>query len=896
MNTLHRLLVSATATLPCWVADPTLFAQRGDRAGHEMDPPPAHWKIPAAPVVTADRALATFAVPEGFRVELVAAEPVIHDPVALVFDGNGRLWVAEMRGYMAAIDGKGEEKPVGRVSVLEDTDGDGRIDRHAVFVDGIVMPRAVALTDADRTLVYADELSLHAVEILEDGQGGLPRAGKTAMIASDYAKGGNPEHKPNGFRHALDNWFYSAKSDVRYRHRNGEWLTEKTEFRGQWGIDEDDRGRLFTNTNSNAVLAEEVPPGVTVRNPNHAFTSRVSTKMNDQRLHPSRINPGVNRGYMQGVLDEEGYLTKPTAASGLSVYRGDQFPAEFHGNLFINEPGANLVKRGILTEKDGRFTIEPADADREFFTSTDERSRIVNSYTAPDGTLYLVDFYRGILQHAAYMTTFLRRQVEERGLDKPVGLGRVWRIVHEGKPRGAAPRMHEESSAELVKHLEHPNGWWRETARRLIVERGGEEAVPALREAISGTPEAAIHAVWALEGLGKLTAEDVAAASQAGPEVFAQAVRASESLAGDEAATARLLKTFEEHESDATAAPPLRRQLLASLGVFAAGPSAQTRKAAHGQLHRLADSATSDREEAKLCRDLALSGLGGGEADFLQYLLAEDAGNALREPLIAAVVKAGGSAEVSAMEKSIFSNEKLPAETVAAAAKEMAQAAAKLRRGPLATELLASAGENDALVGAVADGLLAGKKAVGSKFKPMMLKARPGTFDMAVAKLDKKKRESLETLFDFSGAEEVSYLKTEADRKQFESGREHYARLCFACHQPTGLGQSFLAPPLVDSEWVLGSKSRLIGIVLDGVAGPITVDGKEYKVPEIQPEMPGIRANPDFTDEHIAAILTYVRNEWGNAAPTVSTEEVKAYREKNAARSPQTEEELKKIE
>ncbi|MCB1087010.1 MAG: dehydrogenase, partial [Verrucomicrobiae bacterium] len=324
-----RLVAIASAIVPCWIADPTLFAQRGDREGHDMAPPPADWKIPPAPVVTADAAAKTFALPEGFHIELVAAEPLIHDPVALAFDGNGRIWVVEMRGYMPDIDGHGEDLPTGRISVLVDEDGDGKADRHTVFLDKLVMPRAVALTDNDRSMLYADGASLYQVAIVE-GKDGLPTAGKQTMVDEDYAKGGNPEHKPNGLRYALDNWIYSSKCDRRYRRVDGKWIEEKTEFRGQWGIDQDDQGRLFTNTNSNCVSAEEIPAGLTVANPNHEFRSPVTTKLSKQTMWPSRLTPGINRGYMKDFLTDEGYLKAPTAVSGLAIYRGDQFPAEFH--------------------------------------------------------------------------------------------------------------------------------------------------------------------------------------------------------------------------------------------------------------------------------------------------------------------------------------------------------------------------------------------------------------------------------------------------------------------------------------------------------------------------------------------------------------------------------------
>jgi mono/diheme cytochrome c family protein len=228
--------------------------------------------------------------------------------------------------------------------------------------------------------------------------------------------------------------------------------------------------------------------------------------------------------------------------------------------------------------------------------------------------------------------------------------------------------------------------------------------------------------------------------------------------------------------------------------------------------------------------------------------------------------------------------------------RELAQAAAGQRRASLAEQLLALAGSETALAAPVADGLLAGRKAAGNQFKPMVVKAAPALISDPKALPDAKKRDQLAALFDYSGVEAVSFLKTEEHRELFEAGRRHYAVICGACHQPHGKGQEFISPPLVDSEWVTGSPNRLIALTLDGAMGPITVNGKVYTVPEIQPVMPGLRLNPEIDDEKVAAMLTYVRNEWGNAASPITPSMVKAWRDKTEVRAPYTEGELKEIE
>ena len=174
------------------------------------------------------------------------------------------------------------------------------------------------------------------------------------------------------------------------------------------------------------------------------------------------------------------------------------------------------------------------------------------------------------------------------------------------------------------------------------------------------------------------------------------------------------------------------------------------------------------------------------------------------------------------------------------------------------------------------------------KFKPIPVKSPHPVFEKADAK-------DLAKLFNIGTGKEIVYLKTDADKKQFKEGEAHYQRICLACHQIHGKGQQFLAPPLVGSEWVMGPKKRLIALSMDGAQGPIDVLGKTYTAPEIQPLMPGLRANPEVNDEQLAAILTYVRNAWGNGASPVSVDEVKKYRDSTELRAPFTPEELLKI-
>ncbi len=215
-----------------------------------------------------------------------------------------------------------------------------------------------------------------------------------------------------------------------------------------------------------------------------------------------------------------------------------QVPAEYQGNAFVCEPAGNLVSRQVLTQQGLAISAKSVQHDGvDFLTSTDERFRPVNLYTAPDGSMYVVDLYHGILQHKAYVSAYLDDQIKKRDLDKNDGhRGRIWRIVHESAQPGAWPRLSKAPVAELVKTLSNANGWWRDTAQRLLVERQDESAAPLLNDVVGGkspgvTPLAKIHAPYALEGIGQLEDEVVAGAlHDADARVRVSAMRLGEYL------------------------------------------------------------------------------------------------------------------------------------------------------------------------------------------------------------------------------------------------------------------------------------------------------------------------------------------------------------------------------
>jgi len=500
--------------LMIWSLPVLASAQKGDKNGEVQASRIPKEKIPPSPPLPPDEALKQFKIQPGFKVELVASEPMIQVPTIIQFDPAGRLWVVEMRGFMATPDGAGETNPVSRISILEDTDGDGRMDRHKVFLDGLVMPRALLLVNGGALVCEPPNLWFYPIK--------NDQPGERVLVASDFAKDAdptlgvrmNPEHSGNSLLLAMDNWIYSLYHPFRYRLLDGKWQREPVPQRAQWGLSQDDFGRLYYTSNSDQLRGDMVPP--------HYFGAKVKQKLpgigvqvaKDQSTWPARINPGVNRGYQTGTLRDDGTLAKFTAACGTCIYRGDLFPQDAYGNAFICEPSANFIRRNILGEQDGVVSARNAYTNSEFLASTDELFRPVNIANGPDGALYIADMYHGIIQHRFFLTSYLREQAQDRGIDKVIDKGRIWRVVPDGKKAQPTTHLASLSSADLVKQLSHASGWRRDTAQRLLVERRDPSTIEALKTtaAQATNPASRLHSLWTLEGMDKLDDATIATA------------------------------------------------------------------------------------------------------------------------------------------------------------------------------------------------------------------------------------------------------------------------------------------------------------------------------------------------------------------------------------------------
>src|SRR5690606_26596043 len=215
----------------------------------------------------------------------------------------------------------------------------------------------------------------------------------------------------------LDNWIYNANSNFRYRLNDGKWLKEPTSFRGQWGISHDNFGRLYFNNNSRQLLGDYMLPNRLVRNRYYVPKKGVNQRLtNDERVYPVQAVP-VNRGYEEGILDKDSVQVEVTAACGPLVYRGGAFPAGYDQNVFVCVPEANLIKRNILTFYGDSTSAKQAWEGKEFLTSLDEGFRPVSLSNGPDGSMYIIDMHRGVIQHYAFLSPYLKKKSKELHLD-----------------------------------------------------------------------------------------------------------------------------------------------------------------------------------------------------------------------------------------------------------------------------------------------------------------------------------------------------------------------------------------------------------------------------------------------------------------------------------------------
>jgi mono/diheme cytochrome c family protein/glucose/arabinose dehydrogenase len=846
-----------------------------------------------SPPLSPSEALKTFYMPPGYSIELVASEPLVQDPVAIDWDLEGRLWVVEMGGYMRNISGTNMRDPVGRVIVLQDENGDGRMDTRTVFADGLVLARAVKVLD--RGVLVGEPPNAW---LMRDTNGDL-RMDTRELVTNQYGRfEADPQYNANAFYWALDNWMHVAAHDITMRLKNGAFEVRRTLLRGQWGVTQDDAGRIYRNTNESALHVDLVPTAYFARNPNLLRTRGSYERLADDNpelnvVWPVRPTPATNRAYQIGILRSDGTLARFTAVCAPVVYRGDRLPADLYGNIFVAEPAANLVSRIVVSDDGTTLRARKAYEQAEFLASTDERFRPVYLSNAPDGTLYVVDMYRGILENRLSMTEYLRDQILARKLEQPIGLGRIYRVVHETTRRDTSRVLSSASPAQLVATLSHPNGWWRDNAQRLLVERRPTSVVPALAKLAQGAPDwrVRLHALWTLDGIDAIDPTMVARAlDDASRDVRAAAVRLAERWLGEPNHPLHTAVLKRLHDADWA----VRRQLAASMGALPVG----VRDVA---MVSLLDAHADD----PVTLDAALSGLRGGEAAVLERLMrANDGQTPQREAsitmLAATIVRSAQEAGI----QDLFA-------WIADGSRTDLQRSAMLR------------GTEVALLGAATPGTPApraaettpaapcptcpgGRAGPGGAYaypRPEGPPADPGTSGGGRGGGRLQLNREPVALTGLSASDQLAPRVTAVlarvswpgksgdaaplppltadEQRRFDAGREIYRDMCQACHQPDGRGQDRLAPTLIGGTFTLGPAEIPARILLNGKEGEFGL-------------MPPLGSA--LSDEQIANVLTYVRREWGQAATPVGADAVKAVRALSVGRSrPWTDDELLKL-
>ena len=452
--------------------------------------------------------LSTFEVADGFKIELVASEPLVFDPVDMEIDEYGRMYVVEMPGMPLNKSG------LGKVVLLSDTSGDGVMDKRTVFADSLILPsgimrwkKGVVVTDPPNVYYFEDQ-----------DQDGVADLKKTLLTDFDTS---NLEANVNNPTYGLDNWIYLADlpvggkggihfkgdtsgpsvSESTLRFRPQEHEIEVMSGQTQFGITFDAWGRPLMVNNSNHIYQDVIASRYLQRNPDMVASSATETLASHRDVFPITKNPEYQ------MLTDVGVFT---SACGIVSYLGGAFPEEYNNNVtFVCEPVSNVVHADRLVPNGATFKANRVLEEKEFLASTDPYARLVNLYVGPDGALYLVDFYRQVIEGPEFMAKEVLDTVD---LYNGTHKGRIYRISPEdadGPEWIKGLKLGDASSRALVEQLANKNIWWRMNAQRLLVDRKDPEVVPELVEMVKTNPAAQgrLHALWTLEGMGQLTSE-----------------------------------------------------------------------------------------------------------------------------------------------------------------------------------------------------------------------------------------------------------------------------------------------------------------------------------------------------------------------------------------------------
>lgn len=451
----------------------------------------------------------------GLKLELVAAEPLVMDPVAFDWGTDGRLWVVEMADYPLGLDDQG--KPGGRVKYLEDTDQDGRYDKATLFVDNLAFPSDV-MTWKNGILVTAAPNIWYFEDSNSDGKADVQ------TVLFDGFREGNQQHRVNGLRWGLDNWIYLANGDsdgvvhsvqtgervniagrdLKIRPDTGEMI--RLAGKTQHGRNRDDWGNWWGANNSNPMFQYVLTDHYHGRNPHVAPPGgrhSVATLQNSPLYPISRI-----MSHWEGYRSPApGQPSRFTSACSTVMYRDSLLGNDLNTSMLVSEPVHNLIhRRQIHTDGLLMHSSKPeSEAGTEFLRSTDSWFRPTTIRTGPDGAIYFADIYRIVIEHPEWINDQTEKELDLReGADK----GRIYRIVSDSTPLRHYDFPDPENQQEFVEDLASENGWIRDYAHMQLVWGRQNTMIDRALETVATrheSPRARLHALSALSGRGSLT-------------------------------------------------------------------------------------------------------------------------------------------------------------------------------------------------------------------------------------------------------------------------------------------------------------------------------------------------------------------------------------------------------
>ena len=548
------LLVSALAWLCCDIG--TLVADVFQR------PPESD-----APGLSPSGSLRTMHTHADLKVELVASEPLVVDPVAIDWGLDGSLWVVEMRDYPLGMDGKGA--PGGRVKWLKDSNSDGSYDVAHVFLDNLPFPTAVKVWRRGVLVIAAPDL-IYAEDTDGDGV-----ADRRETVFTGFGVG-NQQHAANGLRWGLDNWLHVANGDnggivrlphaqvgrdirgrdVRLRPRLGQLELESG--RTHFGLNRDDWGNWFGCANNSPLWHRVLPNRYIARNPH--IQPGVKTDVLERQ---TVIFPRRQKSHQFHPQEQPNRFTSACSAM---IYRDHLLGAEFAGNAFVCEPAYNLVHRAVLSEEGVSFSAKRAGTDRkqEFLSSADPWFRPTMIRTGPDGALWIVDMYRLVIEHPQWIPAAWHDKIAFRAGSCR---GRIYRVYPKATRVRDFPLIQARDPSRLLALLAHPNGWVRDMAHQLLVCDDDPGIESELRQLARESPSAiaTLHALCVLDGMGATDEEIlISALEHSHPGIRKHAIRLSERFA--EAQSTHLEAALADCADDPSEV--VRLQLAFTLGAW----------------------------------------------------------------------------------------------------------------------------------------------------------------------------------------------------------------------------------------------------------------------------------------------------------------------------------------